>query len=411
MLARRGADEYQDIGQKKAGAGVPQSNDIFRDEVKDFLAHSLTPEILEGGRRMTSVFAEKNVSVAWQRILHQKGWVAPGWPVQYGGTGWNEAERYIFASECAKAGAPSLAPMGLKMVGPAIMHFGTEPQKNFYLPRILSAEHYWCQGYSEPGSGSDLASLQLRATSDGDDYVLNGSKIWTTHAHVADWIFCLVRTRFEGKPQAGITFLLIDMRSAGIGVRPIVTLAGDHELNQVFFDDVRVPKANRLGDENDGWTVAKYLLTFERGSSGAAAGLRAKLERLKRAARDLLSEDASFRAKAAELAIRIEAIEMTERRLVAAFSTGESIGPISSLLKIQSTETMQQLDELAIEAAGIYGTARQPDMQLAGSNVESIGPPEHALAMPRYLNNRAGSIYGGSNEVQRNIIAQVLLQL
>jgi acyl-CoA dehydrogenase len=390
---------------------VPQGNDIFRDEVKDFLAHSLTPEILEGGRRMTSVFAEKNVSVAWQRILHQKGWVAPGWPVQYGGTGWNEAERYIFASECAKAGAPSLAPMGLKMVGPAIMHFGTEPQKNFYLPRILSAEHYWCQGYSEPGSGSDLASLQLRATSDGDDYVLNGSKIWTTHAHVADWIFCLVRTRFEGKPQAGITFLLIDMRSAGIGVRPIVTLAGDHELNQVFFDDVRVPKANRLGDENDGWTVAKYLLTFERGSGGAAAGLRANLERLKRAARDLLSEDASFRAKAAELAIRIEAIEMTERRLVAAFSTGESIGPISSLLKIQSTETMQQLDELAIEAAGIYGPARQPDMQLAGSNVESIGPPEHALAMPRYLNNRAGSIYGGSNEVQRNIIAQVLLQL
>lgn len=390
---------------------MSRTTDIFRDEIRDFLAHSLTPGILEGGRRMTSVFAEKSVSVDWQKILHDKGWVAPAWPVQYGGTGWNETERYIFASECAKAGAPSLAPMGLKMVGPAIMHFGTPAQKNFYLPRILSAEHYWCQGYSEPGSGSDLASLQLRAVSDGEDYVLNGSKIWTTHAHVADWIFCLVRTRFEGKPQAGITFLLIDMRTAGIDVRPIITLAGDHELNQVFFDDVRVPKANRLGDENDGWTVAKYLLTFERGSGGAAAGLKANLERLKSAARDLMSADIAFRAKAAALAIRIEAIEMTERRLVAAFSTGESIGPISSLLKIQSTETMQQLDELAIEAAGIYGLARQPEMQPAGSNVETIGPPEHALAMPRYLNNRAGSIYGGSNEIQRNIIAQVLLGL
>lgn len=392
-------------------ADLSQKSDLFRDEVRDFLAHSLTPEILEGGRRMTSVFAEKGVSVAWQRILHGKGWVAPAWPTQYGGTGWNEAERYIFASECAKAGAPNLAPMGLKMVGPAIMHFGTETQKNFYLPRILSAEHYWCQGYSEPGSGSDLASLQLRATADGEDYVLNGSKIWTTHAHVADWIFCLVRTRFEGKPQAGITFLLIDMRTPGIGVRPIITLAGDHELNQVFFDDVRVPKANRLGEENDGWTVAKYLLTFERGSGGAAAGLRANLLRLKTAAQELMSNDTAFRAKAAELAIRIEAIEMTERRLVAAFSTGESIGPISSLLKIQSTETMQQLDELAIEAAGIYGLAQRHETPAARSNVESICPPEDALAMTRYLNNRAGSIYGGSNEIQRNIIAQILLGL
>lgn len=384
--------------------------EAFRDEVRNFLEQSLTPEILEGGRRMTSVFAEKSVSVAWQRVLHSKGWVAPSWPVEYGGTGWNEAERYIFASECARAGAPSLAPMGLKMVGPAIMHFGTDVQKTFFLPRILSAEHYWCQGYSEPGSGSDLASLQLRAISDGDDYVLNGSKIWTTHAHVADWMFCLVRTRTEGKPQAGITFLLLDMKTPGITVKPIITLAGDHELNQVFFDDVRVPKANRLGQENDGWTVAKYLLTFERGSGGAAAGLKANLDRLRNAARDL-AEDTAFQAKAAELAIRIDAIEMTERRLVAAFSTGQSVGPISSLLKIQSTETMQQLDELAIEAAGLYGLVRQPEVQTAGSNAKTIGPPEHALAMPRYLNNRAGSIYGGSNEVQRNIIAQMMLGL
>jgi acyl-CoA dehydrogenase len=300
--------------------------------------------------------------------------------------------------------------MGLKMVGPAIMRFGTAAQRGFYLPRILSAEHYWCQGYSEPGAGSDLASLQLRAASDGRDYILNGTKIWTTHAHVADWMFCLVRTRSEGKPQAGITFLLIDMRSPGVSVKPIITLGGDHELNQVFFDEVRVPKDNRLGEENDGWTVAKYLLTFERGGGGAA-GLKASLDRLRTISADIAAEEASFRAKFAQLAIQIEAIEMTESRLVAAFSVGESLGPISSLLKIQSTETMQKIDELAIEAAGAYGLVQQRKAQNPASNTDVIGPPDHALAMPRYLNNRAASIYGGSNEVQRNIIAQVLLQL
>ncbi|HQP20831.1 MAG TPA: acyl-CoA dehydrogenase family protein, partial [Phenylobacterium sp.] len=231
----------------------------FQAEVREFLEEALTPELRQAGRRATSVFMEKDYSLAWQRILHQRGWVAPAWPVQYGGTGWNEMQRYIFAAECARAGAPSLSPMGLKMVGPVIMGYGTDEQKAFFLPRILSGEDYWCQGYSEPGAGSDLAALQLRAVLDGDHYVLNGSKIWTTHAHWANRMFCLVRTRTEGKAQAGITFLLLEMTAPGIEVKPIITLAGEHEVNQVFFDNVRVPVSGRIGDENAGWTVAKYL--------------------------------------------------------------------------------------------------------------------------------------------------------
>ena len=244
----------------------------FQAEIRAFIAENLPADLQRAGRRATSVFIDKQYSLAWQRILHAKGWVAPSWPVEYGGTGWNEMRRFIFQMECIRAGAPSLAPMGLRMVGPCIMRYGTSEQKAHYLPRLLAGEDYWCQGYSEPGAGSDLASLQLSATSDGDDYVLNGSKIWTTHAHWANRMFCLVRTRFEGKPQAGITFLLLDMNSPGLVVKPIITLAGEHEVNQVFFDDVRVPKANRLGEENDGWTVAKFLLEFERGG-GSSPGL------------------------------------------------------------------------------------------------------------------------------------------
>jgi acyl-CoA dehydrogenase len=326
-------------------------------------------------------------------------------------------QRYIFARECALAGAPGLAPMGLRMVAPAIMRFGTETQKNWYLPRILSGEDYWCQGYSEPGSGSDLASLQLRATSDGDDYLLNGSKIWTTHAQWANRIFCLVRSRTDGKPQAGITFLLIDMESPGITVKPIITLAGDHEVNQVFFDNVRVPKTNRLGDENQGWTVAKVLLEFERGG-GSAAGLKITLARIRAIAAMEPSDDGSplieephFCSKLASAEIAIEAIEMTEHRVMSAFSSGANPGPASSMLKTQGTEAMQRLDELAIETCARYATVEQPEARAPGSNVAPIGPVHSLLAMPRYLNNRAGSIYGGSNEIQRNIIASLVLGL
>ncbi len=389
----------------------------FRDEVRAFLEASLPEHLREAGRNPTSVFTDKKYSLAWQKILHAQGWAAPAWPKEYGGPGWSVMQRYIFAAECARAGAPGLSPMGLRMVGPCIMRYGTDEQKAHHLPRILSGEDYWCQGYSEPGSGSDLASLQLRATSDGDDYVLNGSKIWTTHAHWANRMFCLVRTRADGMPQAGITFLLLDMASPGIGVKPIITLAGEHEVNQVFFDDVRVPKANRLGAENDGWTVAKYLLEFERGGA-SGTGLKSALERLRAMARAesdgsgrALIDDDMFRAKLAAAEVQVLAIEMSEHRVMSALASGRNPGPASSMLKMQGTEAMQMLDELAIEIAGTYALADQMEARQPGSNVEPIGPRHSLYAMQRYLNNRAASIYGGSNEIQRGIIARLVLRL
>jgi alkylation response protein AidB-like acyl-CoA dehydrogenase len=389
----------------------------FRDEVRAFLSENLTPQLRRVGALTTSVFTDKEWSLAWQRILHAKGWVAPSWPVEYGGPGWDEMQRYIFAAECARAGAPGLSPMGLRMVGPCIMRYGTPEQRAFYLPRILAGEDYWCQGYSEPGSGSDLASLQMRADSDGDDYVLNGSKIWTTHAHFANRMFCLVRTNFEGKPQAGITFLLLEMNSPGITVKPIITLAGEHEVNQVFFDNVRVPRSGRLGEENQGWTVAKYLLEFERGG-GSAAGLKVSLGRVREMAReeggDLgrpLLDDPDFRRRLASAEIAVEAIEMTEHRVMSALSAGRNPGPASSMLKTQGTEAMQRIDELAIDVAAHYAAVDQPGAREPGSNETPIGPDHSLVAMPRYLNNRAASIYGGSNEIQRDIMARLVLGL
>jgi len=383
----------------------------FQDEVRAFLDEHLTPDLREAGRRLTSVFCEPRYSLPWQRILHAKGWVAPTWPREYGGAGWSEIQRAIFAAECARAGAPGLAPMGLRMVGPCIIGYGTPEQKAHYLPRILSGEDYWCQGYSEPGAGSDLAALQLRAESDGDDYVLSGSKIWTTHAQFANRMFCLVRTRAEGKPQAGITFLLLDMHSPGITVKPIITLAGEHEVNQVFFDGVRVPKASRLGAENEGWTVAKYLLEFERGG-GSAPGLQVSLERLRTmAAAEGMADDAHYRSRLAEAEIAVQAIDMTERRVLSALAAGQKPGPASSMLKTQGTEAMQRIDTLAIEAAGIYAAVNQPEARAPGSNVEPVGPAHSLTAMARYLNDRAASIYGGSNEIQRDIMARLVLGL
>ena len=389
----------------------------FRDEVRAFLADSLTPELRKAGRRATSVFMDKDYSLAWQRILHARGWAAPSWPVDYGGPGWSEIQRHVFAAECARAGAPPLAPMGLRMVGPVIMGYGTAEQKAHYLPRILSGEDYWCQGYSEPGAGSDLASLQLSAVLDGDDYVLSGSKIWTTHAHWANRMFCLVRTRREGKPQAGITFLLLDMHSPGVSVRPIITLAGGHEVNQVFFDQVRVPATGRVGAENNGWTVAKYLLEFERGG-GSAPGLRVALEQL----RDLaaaeaadgggrLIEDAGFGGRLAAASVALDAIEMTEHRVLAALAAGNAPGPASSMLKTQGTELMQRLDELALEGLGVYAAVDQPEARAPGANSDILGPEHGLVTTARYLNNRAASIYGGSNEIQRDIMARLVLGL
>jgi acyl-CoA dehydrogenase len=383
----------------------------FQDEVRAFLDEALTPELRAAGRLVTSVFSEPEFNLPWQKKLFAKAWVAPSWPKEYGGAGWGEMKRAIFAAECARAGAPSLSPMGLRMVGPCLMGHGTDEQKAFFLPRILAGEDYWCQGYSEPGAGSDLASLQLRADSDGDDYILNGSKIWTTHAHYANRMFCLVRTRFEGKPQQGITFLLLEMATPGITVAPIITLAGDHEVNQVFFDNVRVPKSGRVGEENRGWTVAKYLLEFERGG-GSAPGLKVALARVRYlAAAEGLLDDPDFRSRLAGVEVLVEAIEMTEHRVLAALAEGRNPGPASSMLKTQGTEAMQAIDELAIDAAARYAGADQPAARKPGANIEPIGPAHSLTAMPRYLNNRAASIYGGSNQIQRDIMARMILGL
>lgn len=395
--------------------------EAFRAEVRDWLAENL-PDISKRATNLaTSVFIEKPFSLQWQKILHAKGWAAPHWPTEYGGTGWSDAQRHIFDAECAAAGAPSLSPMGLKMVAPVIMRFGTPEQKAFYLPRILAGEDYWCQGYSEPQSGSDLASLALRADRDGDDYVLNGSKIWTTHAHHANRMFCLVRTNRDGRPQQGITFLLMDMDTPGLTVRPILSISDDHDFNQVFFDNVRVPQSGRVGEEDQGWGVAKYLLEFER-SASYAAGLTAMLDRLAASALDrdmgdgqTLLDDLSIRRNFARLYIEVGAISAGEQKMMAQIARGQSPGPASSMLKVQGTETQQHIQELAVDIAGAFAAPHQIEartLNVTGStNGDFVGEADDLTASARYFNGRAASIYGGSNEIQRNIMAKLTLGL
>ena len=388
----------------------------FQAEVRSFLEDNLTPEFREASRLCTTIVAEHEATMAWQRILYRQGWAAPNWPVEHGGTGWDPMRRYLFAAEYARAGALRLVPQGLSMVAHAIMGHGSAEQKAFYLPRILSGEDVWCQGYSEPGSGSDLASLQCRAVADGDDYIINGSKIWTTSAHYADRMFCLVRTKTMGKPQAGITFLLLEMDTPGLTVEPIHILGGDHEFNQVFFEDVRVPQANRLGAENEGWTVAKYLLEFGRGGDARAARQRTRLDEARRLAsarrrsdgRSLL-EEPGFAADLAALEIELTTVEFTEMRTMAEIAKRGSPGPASSMLKTRSTEVQMAISELAMRAIGYYAAPHQPEERLAGANLEPLGQRDEMSITARYLNDRAGSIYGGSNEIQRNIMAKLVL--
>jgi len=395
---------------------LKEEDRAFRDEVREFINENLTDELRHAAKINAGVFSDAPISLAWQRILHEKGWAAPSWPVEYGGTGWNDMQKYIFASELAHADAPTIAAMGIRMVAPVIMKYGTQEQKDFYLPRVLSGEDYWCQGYSEPGSGSDLASLQCRAVPDGDDYIVNGTKIWTTHAQFANRIFCLVRTSTEGKPQAGITFLLMDMDMPGITVEPIITLAGDHEVNQVFFDDVRVPQSNRVGKENEGWTVAKYLLEFERGGAYASRhevslGSLRHMASMEKSNGERLIDDPAFRKKIDEVEIHVEALKFTEFRVLSEMTNGQNPGPASSMLKTCGSETTQAILELGVEAIAYYAAPDQEEARHPGFNGTVIGP-EHALTpMPRHLNFRASSIYGGSNEVQRNIMAKVVLGL
>jgi alkylation response protein AidB-like acyl-CoA dehydrogenase len=399
----------------------------FRDEVRAFFQQQLTPELRRAGSLMTSVYSDHELGMKWQRILHEKGWAAPAWPVEHGGCNWSVTQHYIFTRERVASGSPPVSPMGIHMVAHALMRYGTPAQKEFFLPRMLSGEHFWCQGYSEPGSGSDLASLQMAAVDDGDDLICTGSKIWTTHAGNANWIFCLVRTSKEDKRQQGITFLLIDMASPGIEVRPLVMISGEEIQNQVFFDRVRVPKKNVLGEIGKGWSVAKYLLEFERGGAAYAPELQARAAQLAQDAAQrpadnggTLLDDAVFAAKLAAVRIRIDVLETLEFRVLCALSGGQGAGTAASMMKVLGTELSQHLTELVLEAAGAQGTAFQPHVTVPGGPIPGYeAPPDgylagavwQAIAPLRYFNERAGSIYAGSNEIQRNILAKAVLGL
>lgn len=383
----------------------------FQAEVRAFLDEKLTPDLRHANALTPSVFSDPPVGNRWQRILNAKGWAAPLWPKEHGGTGWTLAQRYIWEVESALAGAPAVTPMGLRMVGPVIMKFGTPAQKNFYLPRILNAEDYWCQGYSEPGSGSDLASLKTRAVRDGDHYVINGSKIWTTHAHHANRMFALVRTSEEPKKQDGISFLLIDMTTPGISVRPIVTIGGDHETNQVFFDDVRVPVESRVGAEGQGWSYGKYLLEFERGGAMSSGRLRAVLAHIgKLTAIYGAGEDPAIRLRLSQVEIDIDALEMTELRIMTSLQTGQNPGPVSSsLAKLRNSEIKQALTSLAVDVLGADALFWQPHRPLYELNEPQLIPEDALTAVPEYLNSRAYTIFGGTSEVQRDIIAKAVI--
>lgn len=388
----------------------------FQSEVRSFLATHLPADIREATARTPTVFVDKDVAMPWQAILVEKGWAVPNWPVEWGGTEWSPTQRYIFSSECSRAGAPMLIPLGIAMLAPVLLAFGTEEQKQRYLPKMLSGEHYWCQGYSEPGSGSDLASLKLKAENKGDHYLVNGSKIWQTHAHFADHIFCLVRTDNTGKPQQGISFLLIEMDSPGVTVEPIITMAGDHEVNQVFFEDVVVPIENRVGEEGKGWTYAKYLLEFERGGGMSAQKRQKDLGHVKKIIADTertnpdFNADGRFSRAVARIEIDLKALEMTELRLLSLIANGGNPGAESSVLKLTTVEIEQRTHQLAVDIVAYHGLAAEP-VALLAADQDAVGPDYAAPVVPTYLNSRAASIFGGSQEVQRNIIAKAVLGL
>ena len=391
-------------------------DDAFRADMRAFLAEAVTNDLKDAARKRISLWQDIDSAMEWQRILHTKGWAAPDWPEEYGGTGWTLSQRHIFAQECTRAEAPALIPMSLRMCGPMLIGYGTDAQKAHYLPRILSGEDIWCQGYSEPEAGSDLASLATSAVSDGDDYIVNGAKIWTSYAQYADMMFALVRTSTEGKKQEGISFLLIDMKAPGVTVQPIINIASSHELNHVFFEDVRVPKANRVGDENDGWSVAKYLLEFERFAIGSVE-LRRNLGRIEALAKLTpvggapLTTESGFRLRLARLKIETTAIEISEQRVLANLKAGRRPGPVSSVLKAASSNVLQQVDTLGVEVAGYYAAPFQPEALEPGVNTPPVGPEQAISFVPMYRSNRARTIAGGAAEIQRSIVAKVMLGL
>ena len=383
----------------------------FRDTVRAYLEANLPKDLqhkVQNHKRLS-----KEDLIRWHKIVAKQGWVGTGWPLEFGGTGWSAAQRHIWEEECANAGTPQILPFGVNMVAPVIMAFGNTAQKEYYLPRILNCDDWWCQGYSEPGSGSDLASLKTRA----DKFIVNGQKTWTTLGQHADMIFCLVRTDTGVRKQEGISFLLIDMHTPGITVRPIIMLDEDHEVNEVFFDNVRVPVENLVGEENKGWTYAKYLLGHERTNIAAVGRAKRELNFLKRIAGEQhkngapLIDDPLFAAKVASLEIEIMALEMTVLRVISMDSAKRGPGPEASMLKVKGTEVQQSLTELMVEAVGPYGLPFDTEY-MEGSTEHSVAGDDDAAPLAGYyFNYRKTSIYGGSNEIQKNIITQMILGL
>jgi len=387
----------------------------FRDEVRAFLRDDvparLTDKVREG-KRLTKADLQE-----WHALLNARGWLANHWPQQYGGPGWGAVEKFIFEHECALAYAPRTIPFGVNMLGPVLIKYGNEAQKRHWLPRILDGSDWWCQGYSEPGAGSDLASVKTTAVRQGDHYVVNGQKTWTTLGQHANMIFCLVRTDRDVKPQEGISFLLVDMNSPGVEVRPIITLDGEHEVNEVFFTDVKVPVENLVGEENKGWTCAKYLLTYERTNIAGVGFSVAALERLKGIAARVrkngrpLAQDPLFAARMAKVEIDLENMKTTNLRVIAAVAGGGVPGAESSMLKIKGTEIRQELNSLIRRAMGPYALPFIEEALDEGYDSEPLGPQEASFAAVQYFNNRKLSIFGGSNEIQKNIISKMILGL
>ena len=387
----------------------------FRAEVREFIENNYPQNIWTRG--VQDEMSREDM-LAWHKILGKKGWSVPAWPTEYGGTDWTPTQRYIWSEENARKNTVMPLPFGVAMVGPVIYTFGNEDQKAQHLPGIRSGDVWWCQGYSEPGAGSDLASLKTTAVRDGDDYIINGQKSWTTLAQHADWGFFLCRTDPDApKPQMGISFILVDMNTPGIEVRPIKLIDGGHEVNEVWLTDVRVPATNLIGEENKGWTYAKFLLAHERSGIAGVARSKRGVEQLKEiAASELLDgkpliEDMGFATKISQLEIDLSALEITELRTLAGEQAGKGPGPESSLLKVKGTEIQQRLTELTLEAVGHYGTPDFRSFPDDGSNDFPIGPDYAHHAAPTYFNMRKTSIYGGSNEIQRNIITKMILGL
>jgi alkylation response protein AidB-like acyl-CoA dehydrogenase len=390
-----------------------EAENRFREDVRSFVRAQLPQSVRAKISRTERLSVDEYLS--WYRVLHARGWAGPNWPKQFGGTGWPPIQQHIFEEELAAAGAPPPPAFGTKLVGPVIMEFGSSAQQTYFLPRILSGEHWWCQGYSEPGAGSDLASLKTRAVREGDYYIVNGQKTWTTLAQYANWIFCLVRTDPQAKAQRSISFLLIDMTSAGITVRPIITLDGAHEVNEVWFDNVRVPAANLVGEENQGWIYAKFLLEHERSTFAGVGHIKRELDRLKTIASAeqkcgrVLIEDPLFAAKISQLEIDMMAIEITGLRVLDAARLRTAPGPEVSILKVQSSVIQQRLSELLLEAVGPYGLPFVPERERDSMALQGIGPHYAVGIAAKYCNERKLSILGGSNEIQKNIIARMIL--